>query len=103
MTDPVEALRSAFNAEREPQPSKPIGLSTVRSALTSVADAKGHLLLVEKATPLTAEHARSLASSAAAHRRAARELDLIGAGVQEHVDNGFSAWRSNRNSETPIL
>lgn len=101
MSDILTALRAEFSAEVEPP--IPLGSTHLNKASRALKHAVGQVQLVRSADELSADHARSLNSAAAALHAAARSLELVSHGVQHHLDHGYSTWRGSAGEETPLI
>jgi hypothetical protein len=101
MTDSVQALRSLFDAEREPH--TPIGQHHLRDANAAIKNASAQITLLQHTDDFTEAHAKTLAVAAAQLHGAARKLEVLAAGVEDHVRNGVSTWRGAAGREEPVL
>ena len=103
MTDLLEALRSAFDAEPLPPSVPTTGTRHVTAAERALKDANGQLTILKRADAFTPSHAKALAAASASLRAAAFALEQLSAGVEEHLSQGFSVWTGDPGAEKPVL
>lgn len=101
MTDIVAAFRSAFDAT--PEAPAPVGRATVSNASAAIKHANGQLQILAKTESFTEAHATAMQAASQSLRRSARALEVLEAGIRDHLANGYSAWTGTDGAETPVL
>lgn len=97
----VQAIKSAFDGTEVP--SQRVSQHAIDGARTSTDAAVRQLDVLESVPELTEEHREALSLASAHLRAAAARIEQLEAGVQWHLNNGWSAWHQQPDGKQEAL